>query len=101
MPGLEASGTGGLLVDVVGGGTDEDLWSAAPFVAAPVCICPLVEASLLVKLEMAQPAQPAPELSFEGVPIRGDVAVDPPGVNAGGGSAVSGIEAANLRMRPM
>ena len=88
----------------MGGGTEEDLWSAAPLVAAaaaPVCICPLVEASLLVKLEMAQPAQPAPEVSFEGVPMRGDVAVDPLAVNVGGGSTVSGIEAANFRMRAM
>ena len=101
MPGLEASGTGGLLLDVVvGGGTDDALWSALPLVVELLCICPLVEASLFVKLEMAQPAQPDPAASFDGVPIRGDVAA-PPVARFGGGRTVSGIDAANLRIRAM
>ena len=93
IPGLEASGTGGLLVVVVGG-TDDDRWSAAPFAAEPAPNCPDVDANLFVKLEIAQPAH---DVSPAGVPMRGAVA--PPAVRPGDGSTVSGMEAANFRMR--
>ena len=48
-----------------------------------------------MKLEMAQPVQPAAAVSLAGVPIRG-VPVERPD---DGGSAVSGMVAAYLRMR--
>jgi hypothetical protein len=60
------------------------------------CISPLVDASLFVKLEIAQPAH---EVSLAGVPIRG--VGPPPAARPGDGSTVSGIAAANLRIRAM
>lgn len=97
MPGFDARGTGGLLAAVVDGGTDDERWSAAPFVVEPAPISPLVEASLLVKLEIAHPAHDA--VSLAGVPIRG-VPV-PPAASPGEGSTVSGMVAANFRIRVM
>jgi hypothetical protein len=51
---------------------------------------------LFVKLEMAHPAH---DVSFAGVPIRG--AAVPAAVRPGAGNTVSGIVAANFRMRVM
>lgn len=76
------------------GGTDDGLWSAVPLVAELACICPLVAANLFVKLDIAQPAH---EVSFAGVPIRGEA--PPAAATPGDGIAVSGIVAANLRIR--
>ncbi len=57
------------------------------------CISPLAVASLLVNDEIAQPAH---EVSFCGVPMRGTPLAGPV---LAGGKAVSGREAPYLRVR--
>jgi hypothetical protein len=82
IPALGAKPDGLFADAVAGGGTDEERCAASPLL--PDRMSPLAELSLLVKEEMAHPAQ---DVSFAGVPMRGA----PPDM-AGDGSAVSGMD---------
>ena len=85
----------GLAASAVGG-TEEDL-ALAGAATLPLgfdCISPLAVASLFVKDEIAQPAQ---EVSFWGVPIRGTAPLRAPVL--GGGNIVSGSVLAYFRIR--
>jgi hypothetical protein len=79
-----------LVVSAVEGGTDDERGAALPL--EPARISPLAALSLFVKDEMAQPAH---DVSFAGVPIRGA----PPPATDDEGIAVSGIDWAYLRIR--
>lgn len=88
-------GGAGLAASAVGG-TEEDraLAGAAGLPLGFDCISPLAVASLFVKDEIAQPAQ---EVSFWGVPIRGIAPLTAP--ELGGGNTVSGSVLAYFRTR--
>jgi len=80
------------------GGTELGRGTAWAAIAVPLveaCICPLAEASLFVKEEMAQPAQE--EESDCAFPMRGAVEV----VGPGDGCTVSGSVWIYLRIRCM
>ena len=83
------------------GGTEEerlrDVMGAPRFMLPLVfaSISPLVDAILLVKEEIAQPAH---DVSFWGVPMRGTTPFDVG--TLGGGIAVSGSVEPYLRTRP-
>ena len=88
-------GSAGLAASNVGG-TEEDLElaGAARLPLGFDCISPLAVASLFVKDEIAQPAQ---DVSFWGVPIRGTAPLTAPALC--GGNTVSGSVLAYFRTR--
>lgn len=95
MPDFVLDSVGLSVFAEAGGGTDEGRCCCVEAPLVPDWISPLAAVSLFVKEDIAQPAQ---DVSFAGVPMRGALA-PPAAVREGGGSTVSGMDCACFLIR--